>query len=249
MGLFKNLGTEDLEKAQDRLGGFSVLETDVYTGKIKAAYAGESQNGAMSVSFIFDFGGREYRETYWVTNRNKENFFRNQQDQTKKIPLPGFTIVNDICLVTTDSPLSEQDTEDKVMNMWDPESKKELPKSVKMLTGLLGKEVSVGIFKQLENKSDKVGEEYVPNADTREVNVTDKIFHYPTNMTVAEAQQGQQEAKFHGLWLDKNKGTVKDKRTIKDGQAAPQGGKSGRPGGPPQAGGAAAPKTSSLFGS
>jgi hypothetical protein len=250
MSLFGNLSTEGLEKAGDRLGGFSTLESDIYPAKIKVAYAGKSNtSNAMSVTVIYDMGAREYRETYWVTNGQGENFFLNKQDSTKKVPMPAFTHVNDLCLVTTDQPLAAQPTEEKMVNIYDPELQREAPKAVQVLTQLTGKDVFVGVIRQLENKSvknDSTGK-YEPIADTREVNATDKIFHSPTKLTVSEATNGATDPVFFNAWLEKNKGTTRDKRTIKDGAAG--GPKQGRPGGPPQAAapGNAAPK-SSLFG-
>lgn len=243
-GIFGNLTAEGLEESQDRLGGFSPLETDIYVGKIKALYAGESSGGAMSVSLIAEMGGKEYRETFYVTNKKKENFFYNKDDKTKKVPLPGFTIVDDICLITTGKPLAEQESEDKVINVYDPEQKKELPKTVPMLTGVIGQNIALGILKQLENKSTKQGDEYVPTADTREVNVVDKVFHPEVKLTVAEARNGQEQPKFWDAWVDRNKGQTRDKRTIKDG--------AGTAGAPPKSGaapaaGQAAPRKS-LFG-
>ena len=105
---FGNLSSEGLEESQDRLGGFSVLDSDIYTGTIKAFYAGQSSKGAKSVTLIFSHDGKEYSETVYVTNRNGENWFMNPQDKTKKVPLPGFTTIADICLVCTDAPLADQ---------------------------------------------------------------------------------------------------------------------------------------------
>jgi hypothetical protein len=250
MSLFGNLSTEGLETAGDRLGGFSTLESDIYQAKIKVAYAGKStSSNAQSVTVIYDLGNREYRETYWITNGEGQNYFLNKQDNTKKVPLPGFTHINDLCLVTTDQPLAAQPGEEKMVNMYDPELQREAPKAVPVLVNLTGKEVYVGVIRALENKSVKntSTNKYEPIADTRETNSTDKIFHHPTKMTVSEATNGAQEPIFFNAWLEKNKGVTRDKRTIKDGAAggAP---KSGRPGGPPQAAaGNAAPK-SSLFG-
>lgn len=248
MSLFGNLTTEGLEQTEDRVGGFQPLETDAYTGTIKAFYATKSAGGANAVNIILATeGGREYRETIYVTNRNGENFYLNQNDKTKKIPLPGFVIAEDICLVTVEKPLSAITFEDKVMNIYDPEAKREVPKSVPMATELIGKEVTLGIVKQLENKNEKQGDAYVPIADTRETNYTDKVFHTGTKMTTVEARNGSTEAVFFNAWVERNKGNTRDKRTIKDGGNA---GQSGRPAmGAPQAGGttAAGPKKS-LFG-
>lgn len=242
--LFKNFTTTDLEESQDRLGGFQALDSDIYPATIKALYAGESSGGAVSLTLIADLGGKaEYKETFYITNKQKENFFINKQSN-KKSPLPGFTVVNDLCLIATEGKeLSECATEEKVVNVWDSDQKKELPKAVQMVTDVLGKKVALGILKQLENKSKKEGDEYVPTAETREVNLVDKVFHPEAKVTVAEARSGKKEPGFWDAWLKRNQGQTRDRREIKDGQAVA--------GGPPKAGGVptanAAPRKS-LFG-
>ena len=251
MSLFGNLKSEGLEESQDRLGGFAPLETDIYTGVVKAFYAGKSAGGAQSVSIILAVpGGKEYRETFYVTNKKGENFFINKQDQTKKVPLPGFTIVDDICLCTTGKPLAEQDAEDKVINLYDSDAKKELPKSVPMLMEVVGQTVSLGILKQLENKNVKNEStgEYEATAETRDTNATDKVFHTETKMTTVEARNGAETPAFWDGWLERNKGKTRDKRSIKEGEAGATGAPkaSGKPGAPPQAGNAA--PRASLFG-
>lgn len=243
MSIFAKLGNEGLEESQDRLGGYSPFETDIYTGVIKALYAGTSSGGAVSVSLIADVDGKEYRETFYVTNKKGENFFYNKDDKTKKVPLPGFTVVDDICLITTGGNLSQQETEDKVIKVYDRDAQAEVNKSVPMITAALGQKISLGIVKQLENKNEKQGDEYVPTAATRETNVVEKVFHPEMRLTVAEARNGQTEAKFWDAWVERNKGQVKDKRTIKEGES------NGRPpkaSGPAPTGGAA--PRQSLFG-
>lgn len=215
--MFGNLTTDGLQESQDRLGGTSVFSTDIYTGTIKALYAGKSSGGATSVTLIAVIGDKEYTETMYVTNKEGKNWFLNKQDNTKKVPLPGFTVVDDICLIATGEPLANQETEDKVINIWDNEAKKEMPKSVPMIIAALGKPISLGIYKHLVNKQTKVGTEYVATAETREENVIDKIYHPELKLTVAEARAGIDVAQFWDAWLAKNKDQVRDKRTIKDG--------------------------------
>lgn len=232
-GMFSNLTTDGMEETQDRLGGNKPFDSGIITGTIKAAYAGESAGGAKSVSLIIDVSGREFRTTQWITNKKGENFFLNKEDNSKKVQLPGFVIIDEICLVTTGAPLADQVTEEKTIKLYDFDARAELPKAVQMLTGLLGQEVSLGILHVLENKNEKDGNgEYQPTAETREINDVAKVFHTATKMTVAEARNGQ-DASFWEKWEERNKGNVVDKRKIKDGEA----GKSGRPGGaPPQSG-------------
>lgn len=247
MGLFDKLTTEGLEETQDRLGGSRILESDIYLAQIKMAYAGKSAGGAHNITLVLGLeNGNEYRETHYITNKQGENFFRNRQDESKKIPLPGFTIIDDLCLVTTEKPLAQQDAEEKVVKIYDFEQAKEMPTSVQMLTDLIGKMAYFAITKDIENKNEKSGDQYVPTADTREVNTTQKIFHHPSKMTVVEARSGAKEPEFFEAWVEKHKGKNRDRRSIKDG---PQGGKQGRPGGPPKAGENSTPKTSSLFNS
>lgn len=219
-GLFGNLSTDGLEQSNDRLGGFSPVETNIFIGEIKALYAGSSAGGATSVTLLATLdNGREYRETVYVTNKNGENYFLNKQDKLKKVPLPGFTTIDDICLITTGQPLSAQTAEDKVINVYDFDAKKEIPKSVPMIMAAVGQKVALGIVKQIVNKNEKSGEEYVPTAETREENVIEKVFHPELKLTVAEARNGQSEAKFWDAWLGKNLGETRDKRKLKDGQA------------------------------
>src|SRR5690606_8884096 len=142
-----------------------------------------------------------------------ENFF---VKDGKKIPLPGLTIINDLCLIATGEPLSEQETEEKLINLYDFEATKEVPTSAPMITDLVGAEISLAIQKNLEDKKEKdAAGDYAPTGETRETNTISKVFHTETKMTVVEALEGAEEAKFWDAWLEKNKGKVFD-RTQKD---------------------------------
>lgn len=242
---FGNLKSDGLEESQDRLGGFQARESGVYDFKIKAFYAGQADSGAKNVSVILEDSKGEYRETIYVTNKAGENWFINKDDKTKKVPLPGFTTIEDICLCTVGKPLAEVEWEEKVIKLYDYDQKKEVPTSVLMAVEMLGADITVGLIQTLKNKGAKQADgSYADTAEERtEVNIA-KVFEFNTKLTVAEARNSQTEAEFYGKWAEKNKGVVVDKRTIKDGQggkAVPK----------PQAGGAAAaagaPKKS-LFG-
>ena len=245
MSLFQGLSDDGLEQAQDRLGGFQPLNTNIYTTKIKAAYAGKAASGAMSVTIMADIDGKEYRETIYITNKAGENFFYNKTDPKKKVPLPGFTTINDLCLIACDKPLSQMQTEEKIIKLYDPEAKQEVPKPVQMLVELLGKDVSLGIVRQIENKSVKdASGKYVATPETREVNTIEKVFHPELKLTIPEAQNGKSKGEFWDAWLERNKDQVRDKREIKDGSA----GSAGAPRTPPAATNTQAAPKQSLFG-
>lgn len=247
MGLFSNLNRDGLEETRDSLGSGGAVETDAYDATIKMAYALTSKGGAQGVALTLDLGGRDYRETLWITNKKGENFYLNKNDKTKKIPLPGFVVMDDICLVTVEKDLEAvgETAEEKVVNVYDFEAKKEVPTKVPVLVELLGQQVTVGIQKTLENKTQDDGKgNYVAIADTREVNSIDKVFHTETRGTVNEVKNEQTLGEFYEKWVERNKGTTRDRREIKDGQ----GGTVGRPGqAAPTAAGSTAPRTS-LFG-
>lgn len=260
MSLFKNLTSEGLEDTQDRIGGYSVFDTDVYSGKIKMAYAIQSKNGAHGIALIADLGGREYRETIYVTDRSGKNYYEikdkngkpvvDDNGRPKRNALPGFTTIDDLCQVTTDKTLSEQDTSEKLVNVYDADAGKEVPKAVPVLVDMLDKPILVAIQKSTVDKTERNDAgEYVPTGESREENNIEKVFHPALRCTVVEARTAISQdktpvAEFIDIWADKNKGKVRDKRQNKDGGA-----NSGRPGskGPPQAAQASAAPKRSLF--
>ena len=243
--IFGNLTNDGLEEAQDRLGGgYQALETDAYPAIITMAYAGQAASGARSVTVHAKINDTDYRETIYITNKKGENFFLNKDDNTKKVPLPGFTTINDICLVGTGAPLCDQATEDKLVKIWDKDERKEVPKSVPVLVDLIGKEVGLGILNSLTDVNEKVGNDYVPTGKTRNENNIEKVYDLGTRMTVVEAVNGMESGVFMDAWVERNKSQVRDKTSKAGGQGA----KTGKPGSsnPPQAGNK--PATKSLFG-
>lgn len=244
---FAKLSTTGLEQAEDRLGGgFQARDSGAYDMVVKMMYAGASEGGAQNVTLILEDAKGEYRETIYVTNKQGENWFLNKDDKTKKVPLPGFTVVNDLCIATTEGQLADQTWEEKIVKIYDFEQKKEVAKGAMVCTSVLGKPVTVGLLQTLKNKGEKQDDgSYKDGPEERtEVNIS-KIFHTESKYTMAEAVAGAASADFYPKWVEKNTGIVIDKRTIKDGA----GGKAVKSG-PPQAGGAGgetAPKKS-LFG-
>lgn len=243
---FASLNSAGLQEAEDRLGGgFKARESGAYDMRVKMAYTGASEKGALNVSLILEDDAGDYRETIYVTNKNGENFFLNKDDKTKKVPLPGFTVVDDICLAATGLPMAEQTFEMKTVKIYDFDQKKEVPKEVQVITSILGKPVTVGLVQTLKNKGVQQADgSYVDGPEERtEVNIS-KVFHTETKLTMAEAKAQKETAEFYPQWVEKNKGYVADKRTIKGGA----GGAPVRSGPPSAAGGEAQAPRKSLFG-
>lgn len=236
MGIFSKLSADNLEQAGDRIGGFAAQPSDAYDGIIKVAYLGKSTSSkSQSVTVVADCGGKEIRETIWITNKDDENFYFDKQDKTKKHPLPGFTTINDMCLLVTGEPLDAQEAEEKIVKVYNPTEKKEVPTAVQTIAGLTGKPIKLGVLRVVKNKQKKNDAgKYMDIAEKATENTIDKVFHPETGRTVSEYMHEVDPAEFLPAWLEKNKG--KDKDTYKDPAAAGSGGGnglsgSGRPGG------------------
>lgn len=237
--MFGNLSDAGLEKEGDRLGGSFLFDTGVYLAEVKLAYAGSSNAGdskAQSITVHLDIDGKEYRETFWITNRDGNNFYADKQDSSKKRPLPGYTMMDDLALLTTGEALTECEAEEKVHRLYDFEKRAEVPQNVPTLTPMIGQAVRVAIVRQIVNKRAKVGDEYKPTAETREENVVEKFFFADDKRTVTEIREEIDTAVFHDKWLERNAGKVRDKTVEAEGVP-------GVPG-KPAPGKAPAPKTS-----
>ena len=242
--MFGNLNSQGTEAVKDNLGGGGfIVETDGYPLTVKALYGGSAASGAMFVQLIATKeDGKEYKETFYVTNKNKENFYTKDN---KKYLLPGFIVANDLCLITTGKELSEADLEEKVVKVYDKDANGEVPKNVPMIVEAIGQKFGALIQKSTENKQVKdAAGNYVDTAETRDVNNIEKVFDLESQFTVVEAKQGIEAPEFVAAWLEKNKGKTRDKtKKVAAGGGAAGAPKSSAP--PPAAGGAPRP---SLFG-
>lgn len=228
MGLFDNLTTEGMEETKDVVGGggYQPLASDVYPAMIKLAYAGKSRSSdAQSITIHADINGNEFRETVWITSGKGVNYYVSKEDGKTRIPLPGFATIDELCLLATKEPLSAQATEEKVVKLYNYEEKKELPTPVQVLTGLIGKQVKLGILREIVDKTARNDAgEYVPTGETRAQNVISKVFHAETNKTVNEYRHKVEEPEFCQAWISQNQG--KDRNRAK-GAATPAKGSTG----------------------
>ena len=250
--MFENLQRDaTIEDEKDFIGGNGPLDTDAYTFAIEMAYMDKSSGGAMSLNLhLKSAEGLLLRQTIYVTsgdvkgNRNYYMVRKQGQETGERRYLPGFNTGNAICLLTIGKELSQMVPEEKTINLYDFEQKKDVPKQKDVLMELLGKEIDLGIMKQIVDKKEKVGNEYVATGETRAENEIDKVFRTSDGFTVAEVTAQATEATFRQKWVDKNKGQVRDKSTA---TKTDTGATAGLPGAAaaPTAGGTAAP--TSLF--
>lgn len=211
MSLLSNLNSANMDvEATDNLGGFTLFDSDIYLATIKTAYAKPANSGALGIGLVLDINGKEYRETMYVTNKSGENFYKTKDG--KKAGLPGFNLIDALCVVATDKPLCQQSEGTKKIALYNAELKKEVPTDVTELSDLAGKQVYVAILKKTENKRvfNTNTNSYDLSEETRDVNAIDGFMHNPTKLTKFEAEHGKTEPEFFNKWLERNKGKVKD---------------------------------------
>ena len=215
MGILSNLKTDsDIQSDGDSLGS-RVLESDIYNFIIETNHVTRSASGAMAVNFNFKSqSGKELKQTIYITSGDAKGNLNYYVDKSgNKRYLPGFTVVNDICLVTTGVDISELETEEKVLSVWNPELSKEAPTKCPVIMDLIGKEVSLAVVKVIEPKRVKDGSgTYVDSGETRTINEISKVFRAEDMKTVTEISE-ESEAIFHTKWLEVNKGKDRIKKS------------------------------------
>ena len=255
--LFSKLTTDNLEETQDRLGGGNeALPTDAYDATIKMMYVTTAASGAMAMNIVVDIAGKEHRFQEWVTNKQGENFYPDKQDPKKKMPLPGFTTVEDICLLVTGEGLSDQDAEEKTVKIYNFEEKKDIPTPVPVLTATINKPIKLGVVREIvpvqkKGDSGSYEDQFDENGKlkTRTQNTIDKVFHPETGRTVNEYRHEVETPEFLTAWIERRQGKDNDSKVRNASSNGASGGASGsgRPS-PFGAGAAGGEKKKSLFG-
>lgn len=247
MSLLANLASDStIADEKDTLGGNGgPLDSGIYPCTVSMAHVIKSQGGAMGLVLTLKTeSNREVRQTLWMTSgtaKGCKNYYENKDGE--KQYLPGFVQANALCLLAAGKEVSAMETETKVINLYSPEAKAEVPTKAEVLMDLLGKEIVIGLIKQTVDKTKKNESTgvYEPTGETREENEIDKFFRAKDRMTTAEIRAQAEEAVFVNNWEQKWTGKVRDRA---------KGAANGLAGVPKLGGAPAAAKkpTTSLFG-
>lgn len=206
------MSLKDLKKKQktfertDHLGGFTVHDSGVYPVEIVSNYLDVSQNGAHFWRAELNIAGSTQAYTFYFTNSKGENYWSNANGSNY---LPGFVVVDDLCEILTSNPLYELDTVEKVVGVYNPETKKEEPQKREVLVELNGQTFMAAIQKVERNKSEKSGDEYVLTAETRFENEFVKVAN-KDGFTLVELIDEAEEPTFLVKWAEKNAGVTRN---------------------------------------
>jgi hypothetical protein len=245
MSLLSSLKTDDtINDERDSVGNGGPVNSGLYPGKITLAYITKAASEALGlVLHLAAEGGREIRQTLWMTSGKDKGCRNFYEKDGEKHYLPGFLLANSVALLTVGKEIGDLATEQKVISAYSKEAKAEVPTNVDMLVDLLGQEIIAGVIKQIVDKTSKNEStgKYEPTGETREENEIDKFFRAKDRMTTAEIRGKAEEASFIDVWSDK--WTGKDRNKSKGATGA-----KGTAGAPVKTAGASTKPKASLFG-
>jgi hypothetical protein len=195
---------------------FGPLDSNIYSLTVEQAYMTQSKGGAYALNLeaVTDTGAK-LKQQFWMTSGTAKGCspYYTDKDGNKK-PLPGFTQANTLSLLTVGKEISEVETEDRIIKLWDYSQSKEVPTSVQSFDDLIGQEFKAGVLKQVVDKNVKdASGNYVPSGETREINEIDKIFRARDDMSYVEIIAQAEEAGYIHTWLKNNLDKVVDKST------------------------------------
>ena len=213
MSLLKNLATdESIADEKDSISGGGAIESGLYEGVIKLAYIYPAKSGALGLVLHMQTSeGREVRETFWMTGGTAKGGKNYYEKDGQKFYLPGFLMANSLALLAVGKEVSDLDTEEKAVKLWNKEAKTEVPTKVQVLTDLLNKPILAGILKEeVDKTADDGSGNYAPTGETRMQNTFDKFFRASDKKTTAEIRAQAENAEFFQAWENKWKGQTKN---------------------------------------
>lgn len=215
MNMLASLATDSaIADEKDSVGSGGPLESGIYNCKVALAYLSKATSGALGLVLTLKTdSGKDIRQTLWMTSGTAKGCKNYYEKDGEKFYLPGFNMANSLALLTTGKEISQLETETKVVKVYSPEAKAEVPTKVEVLVDMLDKDILAGLIKQTVDKTKKneATGAYEPTGETREENELDKLFRARDRMTTAEIRAQAETATFIETWDAKWTGKTRDK--------------------------------------
>lgn len=210
---FANLTATETET--DYIPSSGPLDSGIYESIITMAYQGVSKNGAAFIALTLESDGRTHSEKIYVTSGDaKGNKSTYTDKKGKEQPLPGYLLGSSFANLAGNKSLQDLTTEEKIVNIYDYEQKKEVPTKVPVFVDLLDAPIIVGLVKTIEDKTElNDSGAYVATGETKEQTQINKVFRASDKKTVAEALVQDSEANYIQNWEKRYTGTLKDRST------------------------------------
>ncbi len=205
----------DVADDGDRLGGDGyVWDSGIYPVVIELAYLTKSPGGARGLNMVYkDEKGRELKNILWVQSGDAKGNKSYYEKDGVKHNLPGMNHADAIALLTTGKSITELDTTEKTVALWDYDAKAELNTKVDVFMDLIDQRIDVGVLKQIVDKNVKneATNQWDPSGEVRDINEVDKFFRPADGLTVTEIKAGETSPEFKEKWDKKWTGVTQQK--------------------------------------
>lgn len=217
----------------DRVGGFVIPESNVYTAKVKAMYMLPTKAGGISVKIVANLADGEHTfVTYPITvvkdsSKNPVLDSKGNPTQTstykdregKDVYLPDYLLVSSLVQLITGTTLDQLTPINLVVKEWDNGSQQDT--KVKGWSEVQGKEILMAVQRTIKNKVKMVNGKFITTDETRQVLKLDKVMDVTTKLTLNEKLAGVTEPEFHDAWIKSHAG--KDVVEKPQGKVVPTG--------------------------
>lgn len=209
-----------VEKEQDF--NKRTLDTNIYKGKIKMAFADKSSGGAAAVVLQLALeSGKIYDETVYVSNKLGKNTYEKEvSGEKKEFYLPGFLLMNNLAIMACNKSLHDLAAEVGVrtVKVRDWEAKADVLKDVQAIIPMLDKDVLVAIQEEEYEKTtyDEASKKRVGTGEYGIKNVLVKVYNPETRQTAVEMRDDKEAAQADA-WLKTYGGKLKEADRSKGG--------------------------------
>lgn len=194
-------GNEELQDNEERVsgGGFTADESNASLVIFENVYLTQSQHGAWAANLQSkNKNGDERSYQIYFTNRKGEVFYKDKKSGNN-VKLPGYQLLDSIALATCGKSFQEvlKAAKNKVIDLYDYESRKDVPTEVKTLPLICKKALIIGVIKKVDNKF-KNGKK---TSEKRESNEIHMAFRKEDKLTAKEYASGATEPKMYNQWV------------------------------------------------
>lgn len=210
MGFIKAKKPKNLDKPEDSVGGFAPLPSDVYPGKVTAAYAVESskedsQATAIKLEVTLE-NNRKITNMLWVTGADGNIY--SEKDGKKKYK-QGYLLADSLALIATEGEagILDLDTEEIIVKV--KRDNKEENEKVESFFDLIGAEIQVGVISTVKFKQNFVDGQYIDTEETFTTSEIAVIFN-ADGFTLNELESEAEEPEFIEEWRKTWKGKIRE---------------------------------------
>ena len=198
----------------ERIGGGGFLwESGVFKATVKMVYLDQAKSEAVSFNILLEnTEGKTLKEAFYIKSGKAKGNKTYYTKDGKDFPLPGYATANSLCVAATGQSLGKcmENLEKKMVNIYNPELRKETPMERPVVMDLVGKQVSVAVHQMTVDKNAKnAAGQYEPTGETRSINEC-KFFGNADGKTADEILENR-DAEMFDKWAAKNTGIVIDK--------------------------------------